>query len=117
MENGYQVNNTTSVINPATGEKIVQVSLSDKEHVDAAVRAAKEAQKRWAHVPAPQRAEVLYKVGNILKERKEELSQLLTMENGKVLEEARGEVKKQSIWLFTWQVKVVGYLDKRHHLS
>jgi alpha-ketoglutaric semialdehyde dehydrogenase len=88
------VNNTTSVINPATGEEIVQVSLSDKEHVDAAVRAAKEAQKRWAHVPAPQRAEVLYKVGNILKERKEELSQLLTMENGKVLEEARGEVQE-----------------------
>lgn len=88
------VNNTTSVINPATGEEIVQVALSDKEHVDAAVRAAKEAQKRWAHVPAPQRAEVLYKVGNILKERKEELSQLLTMENGKVLEEARGEVQE-----------------------
>ena len=88
------VNNTTSVINPATGEEFVQVSLSDKEHVDAAVRAAKEAQKRWAHVPAPQRAEVLYKVGNILKERKEELSQLLTMENGKVLEEARGEVQE-----------------------
>lgn len=88
------VNNTTSVINPATGEEIVQVSLSEKEHVDAAVRAAKEAQKRWAHVPAPQRAEVLYKVGNILKERKEELSQLLTMENGKVLEEARGEVQE-----------------------
>src|SRR5690606_35329481 len=84
----------TAVINPATGEEIAEVPLSNSEEVDRAVKAAKEAQKAWAKIPAPQRAEVLYRVGEILKNRKEELARLLTMENGKVLEEARGEVQE-----------------------
>ncbi|MBR7795216.1 aldehyde dehydrogenase family protein [Agaribacter marinus] len=88
------VDSSTAVINPANGEEIVQVPLSGKESVDVALAAAKQAQKEWALVPAPQRAEVLYQVGNIMKERKERLSQLLTMENGKVIEEARGEVQE-----------------------
>lgn len=85
---------TTAVLNPATGEEIVQVPLSSGEQVDKAVFAAKNAQKEWALVPAPQRAEVLYRVGYLMKERKERLSQLLTSENGKVIEEARGEVQE-----------------------
>ncbi|ASN06916.1 aldehyde dehydrogenase family protein [Virgibacillus necropolis] len=85
---------TTPVINPATGETVVEVPLSDASSVDDAVKAAKKAQKEWALVPAPMRAEVLYRVGSIMKERKERLSQLLTMENGKVIEEARGEVQE-----------------------
>ncbi|HLR75760.1 MAG TPA: aldehyde dehydrogenase family protein [Virgibacillus sp.] len=89
-----EVSESTDVINPATGEKIVEVPLSGADSVDHAVEAAKEAQKEWALVPAPQRAEVLYEVGNLMKERKEEISRLLTMENGKVLEEARGEVQE-----------------------
>ncbi|WP_174615920.1 aldehyde dehydrogenase family protein [Virgibacillus ihumii] len=84
----------TAVVNPANGKTIVDVPLSDAEDVDKAVQTAKKAQKEWALVPAPQRAEVLFKVGQIMKERKERLSQLLTMENGKVLEEARGEVQE-----------------------
>ena len=84
----------TAVINPAIGEEIAQVPLSRHKHVDDAVSAAKRAQKEWALVPAPQRAEILYHVGYIMKERKEHLSKLLTMENGKVLEEARGEVQE-----------------------
>src|SRR5699024_1743296 len=84
----------SDVINPATGETIVQVPLSTKDDVDQAVKAAKKAQKEWALEPAPMRAEILYEVGRIMKERKEHLSELLTMENGKVLEEARGEVKE-----------------------
>ncbi|WP_099157634.1 aldehyde dehydrogenase family protein [Virgibacillus ndiopensis] len=85
---------TTAVINPATGETVVEVPLSSAESVNEAVAAAKKAQKEWALVPAPQRAEVLFRVGSLLKERKEKLSQLLTMENGKVIEEARGEVQE-----------------------
>ncbi|WP_373895354.1 aldehyde dehydrogenase family protein [Virgibacillus sp. CBA3643] len=88
------VGNTTPVINPATGDTIVEVPLSDASSVDHAVTQAKKAQKEWALVPAPQRAEVLYQVGYLMKERKERLAQLLTMENGKVLEEARGEVQE-----------------------
>ena len=89
-----EVSETTPVINPATGETVVEVPLSGPSSVDAAVVSAKEAQKEWALVPAPQRAEVLYQVGYLMKERKERLSQLLTQENGKVIEEARGEVQE-----------------------
>lgn len=82
------------VVNPATGETVVQVPLSTGDDVDKAVQSAKKAQKEWALVPAPMRAEILFEVGRIMKERKEHLSELLTMENGKVLEEARGEVQE-----------------------
>nr|WP_042337991.1 aldehyde dehydrogenase family protein [Bacillus andreraoultii] len=82
------------VINPATGKKIVNVPLSSEETVDYAVSSAKRAQKDWALVPAPKRAEIIYDVGTLLKERKETLARLLTMENGKILEEARGEVQE-----------------------
>ncbi|NEU31150.1 aldehyde dehydrogenase family protein [bacterium LRH843] len=86
--------NKASVINPATGECFAYVPLSTATEVEQAVAAAKKAQKKWALVPAPVRAEVLYRVGALLKERKEQLAQLLTMENGKVIEEARGEVQE-----------------------
>nr|WP_249310554.1 aldehyde dehydrogenase family protein [Bacillus sp. FJAT-49736] len=80
--------------NPANGETLGEVSLSTAEDVDKAVAAAKKAQREWALVPAPQRAEVLYRVGLLLKERKEKLARILTMEMGKVIEEARGEVQE-----------------------
>jgi aldehyde dehydrogenase (NAD+) len=82
------------IINPATGKSIGEVLLSSKEDVEKAVSAAKKAQKKWALVPAPQRAEVLYRVGALLKERKEKLARILTQEMGKVLDEARGEVQE-----------------------
>ena len=86
--------NYTAVTNPANGEELAQVRLSTKEDVDLAVKAAKEAQKKWALVPAPKRADFLYEIGRIMKEKKEHLSQVLTKEMGKVIEEARGEVQE-----------------------
>ena len=68
--------------------------LSTKEDVDLAVKAAKEAQKKWALVPAPKRADYLYEIGRLMKEKKEHLAQVLTKEMGKVIEEARGEVQE-----------------------
>lgn len=84
----------TAVLNPATGEELAQVKLSTKEDVNLAVASAKQAQKEWALVPAPKRADYLYEIGRIMKERKEHLSQVLTKEMGKVIEEARGEVQE-----------------------
>ena len=84
----------TAVTNPANGEELAQVRLSTKEDVDQAVRAAKEAQKKWALVPAPKRAEYLYEIGRLMKDKKEHLAQVLTKEMGKVIEEARGEVQE-----------------------
>lgn len=81
-------------LNPATGEVLGQVTQSDEGDLDRAVAAAVAAQQKWRLVPAPERADVLYRAGQLLKERKEELSQALTKEMGKVIAEARGEVQE-----------------------
>lgn len=85
---------TIPVINPASGEKLATIPLSTKSEVEEAVAAAKTAQKSWALVPAPKRADYLYEIGYKLKEKKEYLAQILTKEMGKVIEEARGEVQE-----------------------
>ncbi|MBU8878403.1 aldehyde dehydrogenase family protein [Bacillus sp. FJAT-29790] len=82
------------IVNPANGQILGEVTQSTVEDVDNAVQAAKIAQKSWRLVPAPERAELLYKVAFLLKERKEEIAQLLTSEMGKVIDEARGEVQE-----------------------
>lgn len=82
------------VVNPATGEVLGEVPLSTAEELRYAVDCAKRAQKLWARVPAPKRADYLYAIGFKLRERKEELAQMLTREMGKVIEEARGEVQE-----------------------
>jgi acyl-CoA reductase-like NAD-dependent aldehyde dehydrogenase len=81
-------------VNPATGEVLGQAPLSTPEDVEAAVQAATAAQKKWRLVPAVERAKVLFRVGDLLKERKEQLARLLTSEMGKVIAEARGEVQE-----------------------
>lgn len=80
--------------NPATGEKLADVPLSEPSDVDRAVQTAKEAFKRWRLTPAPKRGEILYRVGQILEDRKESLARLMTQEMGKVLTEARGDVQE-----------------------
>ncbi len=82
------------IMNPANGESLGEVPLSTKSEVESAVSAAKAAQKKWALIPAPKRAEYLYEIGFKLKEKKEYLAQVLTKEMGKVIEEARGEVQE-----------------------
>ncbi len=84
----------SSNVNPANGEILGEVPQSTKEDIDLAVNAAKKAQKSWRLVPAPERAEILYDVARLLKQRKEDLSQILTSEMGKVISEARGEVQE-----------------------
>lgn len=83
-----------SVINPANGKELAQVQMSGAKDVDAAVKVAKKAQKLWAKVPAPRRADYLYEIGRLMKERKEHLAGVLTREMGKVIEEGRGEVQE-----------------------
>lgn len=82
------------VPNPATGEPIARVPLSGKEDVDEAVKAAKEAYQGWAAVPVPNRARYLFNYLHLLKENKAELAEIITMENGKALKDAQGEVQR-----------------------
>ncbi len=79
---------------PATGELIGTFAQSGSTDVDRAVAAAKAAFPAWRATPAPKRGEILYRVGQILSERKEDLAKDLTREMGKVLPEARGDVQE-----------------------
>ena len=107
----------TAVLNPATGEKLAEVRMSSKIDVDIAVEAAVKAQKKWALVPAPKRAEYLYEIGRLMKEKKEHLAQVLTKEMGKVIEEGRGEVQEGIDMAFYMAGEGDDYLETPHHLS
>jgi aldehyde dehydrogenase (NAD+) len=80
--------------NPATGELLGVLTVSDANDVNKAVEAADTAFKSWRLVPAPRRGEILYKAAQLLVDRKEDLSRLMTQEMGKVLSEARGDVQE-----------------------
>lgn len=85
---------TESVFNPATGKVIAEVPLSTKEDVERAVKAANEAFQTWSKTAVPRRARVLFKYQQLLVENWDELAELVTLENGKSLTEARGEVQR-----------------------
>lgn len=80
---------------PANNDDIVGLfPASDKSDMDKAVAAAKKHYDSWRLTPAPKRAEILFKAGQLFTERKEAYAQLLTREMGKVLAEARGDIQE-----------------------
>ncbi len=82
-------------VNPADNRDLVGIfQKSGKADIDAAVEAAKNAFKKWRLVPAPCRAEIIYRAAEILLERKEEYARDMTREMGKVLKETRGDVQE-----------------------
>ncbi|TMF64869.1 MAG: aldehyde dehydrogenase family protein [Chloroflexi bacterium] len=80
--------------NPATGELIANVAKSTVTDVDRAVDAARRALDGWRLYPAPKRGEILYRAGEIMLTRKDDLAREMTREMGKVLAEARGDVQE-----------------------
>jgi alpha-ketoglutaric semialdehyde dehydrogenase len=81
--------------NPAdTREVVGTFQRSAKADVDAAVDAAKRAFAKWRLMPAPRRAELVFRAAEILIERKEEYARDMTREMGKVLAETRGDVQE-----------------------
>jgi acyl-CoA reductase-like NAD-dependent aldehyde dehydrogenase len=80
--------------NPATGELLGYFPLSAEAEANAAVAAARAAFDKWRLVPAPKRGEILYRAGELLLRRKEELARTMTQEMGKVLKETRGDVQE-----------------------
>ena len=81
--------------NPANTDELIGIfpdsSVAD---VDAAVDAARAAFETWRLVPAPKRAEILFRAAEILSKRKETLAHEMTREMGKVLDETRGDVQE-----------------------
>ncbi|EAF3390533.1 CoA-acylating methylmalonate-semialdehyde dehydrogenase [Listeria monocytogenes] len=82
------------VINPATGEVLCQVPISTRAELDQAAVIAEQAFEKWSQVAVPRRARVLFSFQQLLIQHKEELARLITLENGKNLSEARGEVQR-----------------------
>ncbi|WP_438311995.1 aldehyde dehydrogenase family protein [Sporosarcina sp. FA9] len=80
-------------INPANNKDIIaSFAKSAEEDVEAAVEAANDAFKGWRNTPAPQRAEVFFKVVNKIEDRRKEFVDVLVRETGKTQDEALGEV-------------------------
>jgi len=82
------------VFNPSTGEVIARVPLGTAADVDAAVQAARAAFASWGVVPPPKRSAVLFRYRDLLEKHFDELARLVTKENGKTLDEARGDVRR-----------------------
>src|SRR3990170_5616433 len=86
---------TLQDVNPADRDDILgEFPRSGAEDVGRAVQAARDAFKTWRLTPAPQRGEIIFRAGEILVKRKDELARLMTREMGKILKEAQGDVQE-----------------------
>lgn len=83
---------TISVKNPATGEEIGTVPLAGKAETEAAINAAHKAFPRWSVLLASERAARLFALADLIRTQVEALAELLTLEQGKPLAEAKAEV-------------------------
>jgi malonate-semialdehyde dehydrogenase (acetylating)/methylmalonate-semialdehyde dehydrogenase len=83
-----------AIPNPATGETLAVLPYSTSEEIDRAVQAARDAFPGWADTPVPDRAQVLFRLKALMEERFEEIALLVTEENGKTLDDSRGEVRR-----------------------
>ncbi len=89
---GSDSGRTFEVRNPATGDLLASVPAGGQVETRRAIEAAARAFPNWSRLPAKERATLLFKIRDLILERKEQLARLLTMEQGKPIVEARGEV-------------------------
>lgn len=96
--NGQWVDSSTSewqdVLNPATGESLAQVPLSSPNEVAAAVEAAAAAFPEWRRTPPEDRIQPLFKLKVLLEEHLDDISRIITQENGKTFAEAKAEMRR-----------------------
>jgi len=84
------------VHNPSDGSVISRVPLSTQDDVDAAVSSAHKAFPAWSATPIKERVQIFYRYKALLEKNIDQLSALITEENGKVASEARAEVLKSA---------------------
>ncbi len=85
---------TSPVYNPATGRQSGAVDLASVQEIDAVVRCAKDAFSTWRSVSLARRAELLFRIRELVSQNKQEIAKLLVAEHGKVLSDAMGEVTR-----------------------
>ncbi|WP_220266704.1 NAD-dependent succinate-semialdehyde dehydrogenase [Enterobacter sp. Colony194] len=88
----HQADETFDVLNPATGEVIAKVAKAGKKETQAAIAAASKAFPAWREKTAKERSTLLYRWFELINENKSWLARLMTLEQGKPLKEAEGEV-------------------------
>ncbi len=81
-------------INPTTGEPLARFPSGTPKDVERAVTAARNAITEWQQIPAPRRGEILLDAARIMRQRKQELGELVTREMGKVISEGLGDVQE-----------------------
>src|SRR6266545_256188 len=88
-------NKTFAAINPATGETICQCAQADKADVDLAVKAARKALESgpWSRMDAAERGRLLFKLADLIEKNAEELAALESLNSGKVITDARGDLQ------------------------
>ncbi|MCI9857624.1 NAD-dependent succinate-semialdehyde dehydrogenase [Microbacterium proteolyticum] len=104
---------TVAVNDPATGDVIREIADATVDDGVAAMDAAAEAFPSWAATPARERAEILRRAFDLLQERKEDVALLMTLEMGKPLAEARGEVAYGGEFL-RWFSEVTAHTQGRY---
>ena len=80
--------------NPATGEELGRVRLATADEYEQVIRDAQSAFERWRVLPAPKRGDIVREIANALRESKDELGRLVTLEMGKIHAEGNGEVQE-----------------------
>jgi len=83
---------TIDVVNPATGDRIGSVAHAERADLDRALEAAEKGFRTWRKVSAFDRSKVMRKAADIFRSRADAIAELLTMEQGKPLPEAKMEV-------------------------
>lgn len=83
---------TKEVLDPSTQDVLTYVPYSSFQEMDRAVESAQQAFKNWRDVPVPERARFFFKYQQALKDQQEEIAQILSQENGKTFEDAKGDV-------------------------
>ncbi|HWK85064.1 MAG TPA: NAD-dependent succinate-semialdehyde dehydrogenase [Caldimonas sp.] len=83
---------TLAVVNPASGDTIGSLSYAERADLDHALEAAARGFATWKRISAYERSKVMRKAANLLRERVDLVSRLMTMEQGKTLAEAKGEI-------------------------
>lgn len=86
--------NTTSSYSPIDNSEIAKVVNADINDYETVLNTAQDAFKVWRKVPAPARGEVVRQIGNALRENKEDLGKLVSLEMGKIYQEGLGEVQE-----------------------
>lgn len=95
--NGQWIETTGKLLesrSPATGEVIATVVQATAEEYELCVAAAEDAFQRFRTMPAPARGELVRKCGNAMRDKKDALGRLITLEMGKILQEGWGEVQE-----------------------